>query len=94
MSKKSRKELGKTLSHLRRDRNLTKSKFALMIGMDRSYYASIEKGDGNVTFDNLEKIAEGLQVSLSDLFIGVGSQYDNLKGSNQNEASENGWVSL
>jgi transcriptional regulator with XRE-family HTH domain len=45
--------------------------FANRIGMDRSYYASIETGMRNVTLSNLSKIAKGFGVSLSELMEGV-----------------------
>lgn len=55
-----------------RDRSgLSQEKLALLIGMDRSYYASIETGTRNVTLVNMAKIAKGLNVSLSTLLEDV-----------------------
>lgn len=55
-----------------RDRTgLSQEKFALSIGMDRSYYASIEVGIRNVTLVNMNKIARGYGISLSELLLGV-----------------------
>ncbi len=50
---------------------LSQEKFALTIEMDRTYYASIERGERNVAIVNIEKIAKGLGVSLSELFKGL-----------------------
>lgn len=50
--------------------------FANRIGMDRSYYASIETGMRNVTLLNMAKIAEGFGISLSELLKDVSDQED------------------
>ncbi|MBM6774911.1 helix-turn-helix domain-containing protein [Olsenella profusa] len=56
---------------LRDQTGLSQERLALSIGMDRSYYASIETGARNVTLVNMSKIANGLGVSLSELLRGV-----------------------
>ena len=50
---------------------IRKSTFASSIGMDRSYYASIETRLRNVTLLSMNKIAQGFGVSLSELLTGV-----------------------
>jgi len=50
---------------------LSQEKFALSIGMDRTYYSSVERGKRNISIINLSKIAEGFDLSLSDLLKGV-----------------------
>ncbi|WP_322153406.1 helix-turn-helix transcriptional regulator [Paratractidigestivibacter sp.] len=57
---------------LRSGTGLSQEGFANLIGMDRSYYASIEVGRRNVTLLNMMKIADGFGVSLSELLKGVG----------------------
>ena len=39
--------------------------------MDRTYYASVESGKRNLSIVNIQKIAVGLGVSLSELFTAV-----------------------
>lgn len=64
--------LGKRIKELRiQNTHLSQEKFALSIGMDRTYISSIERGKRNVSILNLEKIAKGLNVSLSELLEGV-----------------------
>ncbi len=53
---------------LRTDMGLSQEGFANAIGMDRSYYASIEAGKRNVTLLNMKKISDGFGVSLSAFF--------------------------
>jgi len=48
---------------------LSQEKFAFSIGMDRTYFASVESGKRNVSILNLEKIIRGLGVSFSDFLI-------------------------
>jgi len=39
--------------------------------MDRTYFASVEAGKRNIAIVNIKKIADGLDVSLSELFAGL-----------------------
>lgn len=63
------KLLGERIQKLRKQAGLSQEKFALHINMDRTYFASVEVGKRNISILNLKKIAEELEVSLSDLFI-------------------------
>ena len=58
--------LGKRIQELRKQTGLSQEKFALKIGMDRTYFASVEAGKRNVAIRNIKKIADGLGVTLSD----------------------------
>jgi regulatory protein munI len=50
---------------------LSQEKFALKIGMDRTYFASVETGKRNISICNIKKIADGFDISLSKLFEGI-----------------------
>lgn len=65
------KVLGERIRKLRNKIGLSQEKFALSIGMDRTYFASVEAGRRNISICNIEKIANGLGVSLSELFAGL-----------------------
>lgn len=71
MSKTIIQKFGARIRSLREATGLSQEKFALFIDMDRSYYASVERGERNIALENVEKIAKGLDVSISDLFKGV-----------------------
>ncbi|MCH1978687.1 helix-turn-helix domain-containing protein [Lawsonibacter sp. OA9] len=64
-------ELGKRIQSLRKERDISQEKFALQIDMDRTYLASVEAGKRNISICNIKKIADGLNVSLSELFEGL-----------------------
>lgn len=63
------KRVGLRIKELRTQKiGLSQEKFALKIGMDRTYFASVENGKRNVSIVNLEKIINGLEVTFSDFF--------------------------
>ena len=64
-------ELGKKIKQLRMKKGLSQEKFAREIGMDRTYFASVEAGKRNISICNIKKIADGLEISLSELFEGL-----------------------
>lgn len=63
-----RKKLGQRIKEKRLQLGLSQEKFALSINMDRTYFVSVEKGKRNISILNIEKIAKGLNISLSELF--------------------------
>lgn len=66
------KDLGSRIQELRKEKTgLSQEKFALKIEMDRTYFASVEAGRRNISIVNIKKIADGLGVSLSELFGGI-----------------------
>lgn len=65
------KKLGERIKVLRKSKGISQEKFSLSIGMDRTYFASVEAGKRNISIVNIEKIANGLNVSLSELFEGI-----------------------
>lgn len=65
------KNFGLAIKKLREETGLSQEKFALSIGMDRTYYASVEAGKRNISLQNIYKIAEGFDISVSALFVVV-----------------------
>ena len=47
---------------------LTQEELAERAGLDRSYIGGVERGDRNPTLIFIEKIAEGLDIDLAELF--------------------------
>ena len=66
------KQLGEKIKKLRNDKGLSQEKFALLIDMDRTYFATVEMGKRNVSLHNIEKIANGLGISLTFLLRAEG----------------------
>lgn len=63
-----KRNFGLAVKKYREQLGVSQEKFALSISMDRTYYASVESGKRNISLQNIEKIANGLNVSLSELF--------------------------
>lgn len=66
-----KENFGKRVKKLRKQSGLSQEKFALLIDMDRTYFASVESGKRNISIENISKIARGLNVPLEELFRGL-----------------------
>lgn len=66
-----KKKLGQRIKYLRTEKGISQEKFALSIDMDRTYYASVESGKRNISINNIQKIANGLDITLEELFKGI-----------------------
>lgn len=64
-----KEKLGQRIKKLRIEKGMSQEKFALSIDMDRTYFASVESGKRNISIVNIEKIANGLNISLEELFM-------------------------
>lgn len=62
---------GRKVKEMRLNTGLSQEKFALQIDMDRTYYSSVEAGKRNISICNIQKIANGLNVSICELFEGI-----------------------
>ncbi|WP_013334807.1 helix-turn-helix domain-containing protein [Gloeothece verrucosa] len=61
-------KFGRAIQQRRKELNLTQENLAHRTGLDRTYIANIETGKINISLRNIEKLAKGLSISLSDLF--------------------------
>ena len=65
------KAFGLKVQQLRKEVGMSQEKFALSIDMDRTYLASVEAGRRNISINNIKKIADGLSITISVLFVGI-----------------------
>jgi transcriptional regulator with XRE-family HTH domain len=63
--------LGKRVHELRAARKWSQEEFAHISGLHRTYIGQIERGEKNISFGNLSKIASVLGVTLSELLAGL-----------------------
>lgn len=61
------KNIGLAIRELRNSSNLSQEKLAELSGLHRTYVSDIERGSRNITLNSLSKIADALQISLSEL---------------------------
>ncbi|MGD1087364.1 MAG: helix-turn-helix transcriptional regulator [Verrucomicrobiota bacterium] len=62
------RKFGERVRTLRRAKGLSQEALAEAADLDRSYIGSVERGERNISLQNIVKIASGLGVSTSELF--------------------------
>ena len=67
MSLKANSILARNVKRIRKEKGLKSKQLAVLIEVNASSISILESGNSNPTLKNLEKIAQALDVSLSDL---------------------------
>lgn len=63
------KEVGLRIQELRKERlNLTQAEFAKRLGYDRTFLSRVERGVQNITLETLDKICNGLGITIKEFF--------------------------
>jgi transcriptional regulator with XRE-family HTH domain len=60
--------LGQRVRELRQAKGYSQESFADKCGVHRTFMGTIERGESNLSFQNIVKVAEALGVSLAALF--------------------------
>ncbi len=60
--------LGKAFRKRREALGFSQESFADEIGMHRTYYSAIERGEKNLQLDTLQKVCEGLDTRVWEVF--------------------------
>ncbi len=60
-------KFGLRLKALRIEKNLTQEQFAVVCGLHKNYIGMLERGERNPSLINIEIIAKGLDISISEL---------------------------
>lgn len=68
MEKEIRIRFGKTLRRLRKHQGVSQEAFADKCDLHRTYISDIERGERNVSLENIEKITKVLNISISEFF--------------------------
>jgi len=61
-------KIGNRIKKLRELKNMSQKDLAYTSDLDRSYIASVENGQRNISIINIEKVSKALGVSLKDFF--------------------------
>ena len=56
------------MRRLRTAADYSQESFADAIGVHRTFMGSVERGETNISLDNIARIAKGLRVTLAELF--------------------------
>ncbi len=62
-----KKDFGTRLKSIREKKKLTQAQVALKAEITVNYYARVERGEENPTYDTLEALAKALGVNSSDI---------------------------
>ena len=65
------KQFGRRVRELRHEIGLSQEEFASRCGLDRTYISSLERGHRNVSLKNIAAIALALNVTMSELLLGL-----------------------
>jgi len=74
-------KIGLRIKNLRELANMSQKDLAYSSDLDRSYIASVENGQRNISIMNIEKIAIALNVTLKEFFNN--EEFDNITTSSQ-----------
>ena len=64
-------KFGLAVATLRKEKGYSQERFALEASIARKYMSDIENGKRNVSLDVINRIAEKLEIRVSDLFLKV-----------------------
>jgi transcriptional regulator with XRE-family HTH domain len=64
--------LGEAIRSARTERGYAQEAFAAHVGLDRSYFGAVERGEFNITMDTLTTITAGLGIRASTLLRRAG----------------------
>jgi len=64
-----KQRFGKAVRRRRRELDMSQEELAERAELHRTYISSIERGDRNISLENIEKVTRALEISIADLFI-------------------------
>jgi transcriptional regulator with XRE-family HTH domain len=56
------------MRHLRKEKGMSQEALALSAGLDRSYVGGVERGERNISLENIWLLARALKVQPGQLF--------------------------
>ena len=64
-----KKLFGENVRNIRKQKGLTQEKVSHKANLHHTYIGAVERGEVNITLENLIKIAKGLDISPAQLFV-------------------------
>jgi transcriptional regulator with XRE-family HTH domain len=66
----ARQLFAKNLRKLRLEKGLSQEELADLAGLHRTYIGSVERGERNISIDNIERLAKALECQVVELLKG------------------------
>jgi transcriptional regulator with XRE-family HTH domain len=63
----ARKIFSQRLRQIRQNKGLSQEELADLAGLHRTYVGSVERSERNISIDNMERLAQALEVDITDL---------------------------
>lgn len=67
----SKAQFGSNVRRIRRDRGFSQEELADRARLHRTYVGGVERGERNISLENILVLAEALNSNIADLFLGV-----------------------
>ncbi|MFK7756006.1 MAG: helix-turn-helix domain-containing protein [Flavobacteriales bacterium] len=68
MNKELSLNFGKIIRELRKEINISQEELGFRSNVHRTYIGMIERGEKNISLENIEKLSKGLGVTMSSIF--------------------------
>jgi transcriptional regulator with XRE-family HTH domain len=66
---RARTTFSRNLKKLRLEKGISQESLADLAGLHRTYIGSVERGERNISIDNMERIARALGCSVADMLV-------------------------
>jgi len=68
MNSELSQNFGKIIKGLRQEKKISQEELGFRANLHRTYIGMIERGEKNITLENIEKLSKGLDVSMKLIF--------------------------
>ena len=68
MNRELSNKFGELIKQIRKEKGISQEELGFRSNVHRTYIGMIERGEKNITLENIEKIANGLGVSMKLIF--------------------------
>ncbi len=68
MNRELSNKFGELIKQIRKEKGISQEELGFRSNVHRTYIGMIERGEKNITLENIEKIAKGLGVSMKLIF--------------------------
>jgi transcriptional regulator with XRE-family HTH domain len=63
-----KQRFGQAMRQRRREMDISQEELADRAGLHRTYISDVERGDRNLSLENIEKITQALELKISEFF--------------------------